>query len=181
MNNFGKNTMLNFDDAFEIVMSSARRLGAERVGIENALNRILAEDVISDIDLPPFNKSAMDGFACRRVDLTNKLTVIETIAAGLPPKKTIGQNQCAKIMTGAVVPAGADCVIMVEYTEKVGRNKNRFTADETDDNICLKGEDVKKEMLFFGQVAKLLLNTLQCWQLWAVLNSWYRCSRRLVS
>ena len=144
MNNFGKNTMLNFDDAFEIVMSSARRLGAERVGIENALNRILAEDVISDIDLPPFNKSAMDGFACRRVDLANKLTVIETIAAGLPPKKTIGQNQCAKIMTGAVVPAGADCVIMVEYTEKVGRNKNRFTADETDDNICLKGEDVKK-------------------------------------
>jgi len=81
--------MLSFDDAFEIVMSSAPRLGAERVGIENALNRILAEDVISDIDLPPFNKSAMDGFACRRADLANEHTVIETIPAGYMARKQV--------------------------------------------------------------------------------------------
>jgi len=157
--------MIAFDDAFEIMMGSARRLGTERVGIDHALNRVLAEDVVSDIDMPPFNKSAMDGFACRRADLANELTIIETIPAGLVPKKVIGQNQCAKIMTGAVVPEGADCVIMVEYTKSVAENKIRFTpleipesereqkaknsltgftSSSTDDNICLKGEDIKK-------------------------------------
>jgi len=136
--------MIAFDDAFEIMMGSARRLGTERVGIERALNRVLAEDVVSDIDMPPFNKSAMDGFACRRADLANELTIIETIPAGLVPKKMIGQNQCAKIMTGAVVPGGADCVIMVEYTKSVAENKIRFASSSTEDNICLKGEDIKK-------------------------------------
>lgn len=136
--------MIAFDDAFEIMMGPVRRLGTERVGIERALNRVLAEDAASDIDMPPFNKSAMDGFACRRADLANELTIIETIPAGLVPKKAIGPNQCAKIMTGAVVPEGADCVIMVEYTESTGDNKIRFTSKDTEDNICLKGEDIKK-------------------------------------
>jgi len=136
--------MIAFDDAFEIMMGPARRLGTERVGIERALNRVLAENVASDIDMPPFNKSAMDGFACRRADLANELTIIETIPAGLVPKKVIVQNQCAKIMTGAVVPEGADCVIMVEYTKSVGENRIRFTGSSTEENICLKGEDIKK-------------------------------------
>ncbi len=144
MKNFRKNTMIAFDDAFEIMMGSARRLGMERAGIERASNRVLAETIVSDIDVPPFNKSAMDGYACRRADLANELTIIETIPAGLPPKKAIGRNQCAKIMTGAVVPEGADCVIMVEYTKSVGENRIRFTGSSTEDNICLKGEDIKK-------------------------------------
>jgi molybdopterin molybdotransferase len=144
MKNFGKSAVIKFDDAFEIVMSSARQLGTERVSIESALNRILAEDIISDIDVPPFKKSAMDGFACRRVDLGNELTVIETIPAGMLPKRTIGQNQCAKIMTGAVVPEGADCVIMIEYTESLADKKIRFTGSGTQDNICFKGEDIRK-------------------------------------
>ena len=144
MKNSVKNTVLNFDDAFEIVMSSARRLGTERVGIDRALNRILAEDVISDIDIPPFNKSAMDGFACRRADLANELSIIETIPAGYAPGKSIGTNQCAKIMTGAVVPEGADCVIMVEYTENTAENRIRFTGSTTNNNICLRAEDTKK-------------------------------------
>lgn len=138
--------MIKFDEAFEIVMSSSRRLGTERLGIEDSgiLNRILAEDIISDIDMPAFNKSAMDGFACRRADLLNTLTIIETIPAGVMPKNTIAKNQCAKIMTGAVVPEGADCVIMVEDTEDAGKNKTRFKGKTTRDNICLKGEDVRK-------------------------------------
>ena len=144
MKNLRKSTILKFDDAFEIVMDSARQLGTERVDIERALNRVLAETIASDIDIPPFNKSAMDGFACRRADLANELTIIETVPAGLLPKKTIGQNQCAKIMTGAVVPEGADCVIMVEYTEPTSDNKIRFISAKTSDNICLKGEDTEK-------------------------------------
>jgi len=138
--------ILKFDDAFEIVMSSisGRPLGTERVDIERALNRVLAEDVVADRDIPPFNKSAMDGFACRRADLANELTIIEIVPAGLLPKKTIGPKKCAKIMTGAVVPEGADCVIMVEYTEKTADDRVRFIGSNTADNICLKGEDIKK-------------------------------------
>jgi len=168
MKNSVKNTVLNFDDAFEIVMSSARRLGTERIGIGRALNRILAEDVISDIDVPPFNKSAMDGFACRRADLANELSIIETIPAGYTPRKSIGPNQCAKIMTGAVVPEGADCVIMVEYTETVAKNRIRFTGSTTDNNICLRAEDTKKGdvILRAGQIIKAqhiaMLATVGC-------------------
>jgi molybdopterin molybdotransferase len=146
MKNSEKSITFKFDEALEVVMNSisGKPLGTERVDIDSALNRVLTEDVASDMDLPPFNKSAMDGYACRRADLANELTVIETIPAGLLPKKAIGRNQCSKIMTGAVVPEGADCVIMVEYTEPTSDNKIRFTGEQTYDNICLKGEDIKK-------------------------------------
>jgi len=135
--------MLSLEKAFEIVLNSVRPLGTERVDLAQAVNRVLADDVKSDIDMPPFNKAAMDGFACRREDLTSKLTIIETIPAGVPPKKAIGPNQCAKIMTGATVPQGADCVIMVEFTENPTENTVRFTGKATAGNICVKAEDIK--------------------------------------
>lgn len=166
--------MLKFDDAFEIVMDSARQLGTERVGIERSLNRVLAEDIASDRDLPPFNKSAMDGFACRRAELGNELTIIETIPAGYTPTKTVGKNECSKIMTGAVVPEGADCVIMVEYTEKTSDNKIRFIGAETADNICLKGEDIKKGEVVVRSGIRILAQHI------AVLAS-LGCTKPLVS
>ena len=165
--------MLPFQEALEIVLNSARPLGAERILLADATGRVLAEDVASDMDMPPFNKSAMDGYACRRSDLANELTVIETIPAGHMPAKSVGPNQCSKIMTGGVVPEGADCVIMKEYvetrssildprykhkTKDDGRltsdehresgienpaSRIRFVGEETRDNICLKGEDIK--------------------------------------
>ncbi len=135
--------MISFDQAFEIVMNSARQGGTERIGLEQSLYRILAEHVKSDMDMPPFNKSAMDGYACRREDLGNQLAIIETIPAGYTPKKSIGPNQCSKIMTGAMVPEGGDCVIMVEFTENPTDQTMRFTGQKTTDNICLKGEDVR--------------------------------------
>ncbi len=135
--------MLPFEEALRTVLDSAHRLGSERVDIARVVNRILAEDVKSDIDMPPFNKSAMDGYACRREDLTNELTIIETIQAGVPPQRAIEPSQCAKIMTGAEVPQGADCVIMVEFTENPTANTIRFVGEYTTDNICLKGEDIK--------------------------------------
>ncbi|MFQ6034419.1 MAG: gephyrin-like molybdotransferase Glp [Sedimentisphaerales bacterium] len=135
--------MLLFDKALRIVLKSARFTGTERVDIAHAVNRILAEDVKSDIDMPPFNKAAMDGYACRREDLAKELTVIETIPAGVSPKRTIGANQCAKIMTGSVVPVGANCVIMKEYAETRTKNTVSFVGEKTADNICPKGEDIK--------------------------------------
>ena len=134
--------MITFDDAFIKVVGSACELGNETVELSNALNRVLSENAFSDSDMPPFNKSAMDGFACRRKDLQNDLTVIETIPAGVVPQKNICENECSRIMTGAVVPKGADCVIMFEFTEE----KNdivKFTSEKTSDNFCRKAEDIK--------------------------------------
>jgi molybdopterin molybdotransferase len=135
--------MLPFDKALKIVLDSACRLGNERVDITQATNRILAEDVKSDIDLPPSDRAVMDGFACRRQDLANTLTIIETIPAGVWPQKEIGPNQCSKIMTGAPVPKGADCVIMVEFTENLSDHSIRFTGEKTQDHIRRKGEDIR--------------------------------------
>ena len=146
--------MKSFAEAYDIVMNSARQLATERVAIDRALHRVLAEDVASDIDMPPFNKSLMDGFACRRADLTDELTVVETIPAGVMPKKALGKNQCAKIMTGAVVPKGADCVIMIEHTEALAHNRIRWHGLPARENtakmavplcnIAARGQDIKK-------------------------------------
>jgi molybdopterin molybdotransferase len=136
-------TLLPFDKALEIVLGCVRQIGSERVDIARAVNRILAEDVESDIDMPAFDKSTRDGFACRRADLANELTIVESIRAGYVPKKTLGANQCSKIMTGSVVPPGADCVIMKEYVEMPVENTVRFVGKDTADNICKKAEDIK--------------------------------------
>jgi molybdopterin molybdotransferase len=135
--------MIQFEKALETVLDSVRQLDAERVELADALGRILAEDVKSDLDIPPFNKSAMDGYACSRRDLGEELKVIETIPAGAVPTKSIAPGECAKIMTGGMVPEGADCVVMVEYTESPAQGRIRFSGDRTKDNICQRGEDIK--------------------------------------
>jgi len=135
--------MLPFDEALRIVLDSAHKLGSERVDIAQAANRILAGDVESDMDMPPCDRAVFDGYACRREDLANELKIIEIIRAGMPPKKTIGPNECAKIMTGASVPSGADCVFMVELSENPTDGTVRFTGENTDDNIRPQGRDIK--------------------------------------
>ncbi len=135
--------MITFEQALTTVLDGVAPLDGERVHVIEAVGRVLAEDVLSDIDMPPFNKSAMDGYACRRADLDRELTVVEVIKAGFPPEHTIKTGQCAKIMTGAMVPEGADCVVMVEHTETPTENTMRFTGGKTQDNICPRGEDMK--------------------------------------
>jgi molybdopterin molybdotransferase len=115
--------MIELKEALQIVLDAAQPLGAERVELRDALGRILAEDVAADMDMPPFDKATMDGYACRRADLGHPLTVIETIPAGRVPARAVGPNQCAKIMTGAAVPQEADCVVMIEQTEQVASDR----------------------------------------------------------
>jgi molybdopterin molybdotransferase len=137
--------MIFFEEAIDIVMQSAFPLSAERINFLDSAGRILAEDILSDTDMPPFDKSAVDGYACRLQDITNELRVKEFIAAGTFPKKKITENYCSKIMTGAPVPEGADGVLMVEDTQKTGEKTIRFTGVKTAHNICYRAEDVKKE------------------------------------
>jgi molybdopterin molybdotransferase len=147
--------MIELKEALQIVLEAARPLASERVDVGDALNRILAEDVAADTDMPPFDKATVDGYACRREDLANALTVLETIPAGTVPVKAIGPNQCAKIMTGAVVPQGADCVVMIEQTQPAGLDSIRFTGEQTRDNICRRAEDVRRGQIVLQKRSRI--------------------------
>lgn len=136
--------MVKFEEAQEIIKNKCSHNNTTRyIGYRDSLHFVLAEDLRSDVNMPPFNKSAMDGYACRKADLNNELEVIEIIPAGKTPEEMVNKNQCSKIMTGAMVPKGADCVIMVEHTKVTAKNKIRFTAGSTKDNYVPKGEDVQ--------------------------------------
>ncbi|MCK5170150.1 MAG: molybdopterin molybdotransferase MoeA, partial [Bacteroidales bacterium] len=135
--------MIRIEEAYKIVLQNAYQLETEKVIFTNSLGRILAEDVKSDIEMPPFDKSAVDGYACRREDLKNRLEIIEVIPAGKIPEKVIGKNQCANIMTGAPIPEGADCVVQVELTEEVDSKFVIINEIPNKGNISYQGEDVK--------------------------------------
>lgn len=143
--------MISFDKALSIVMAAEKRVEKETVPFTRSLGRVLASDVSSDIDMPSFDRSSMDGFAARKADMNVDLEVIETIPAGKSPLKEIGSGQCSRIMTGAMVPAGADCVIMVEDTETLSTGLIRITNPLIKDNISYKGEDVKKGAVVLRQ------------------------------
>ena len=135
--------MISFEEAYKTVIDSAFKTGTEKIHFPDSLNRILAEDIKSDMDMPPFNRAAVDGYACRKGDLKNDLEIIEVIAAGKAPVKIAGDRQCFKIMTGAIVPDGCDIVFMVEDSEIVSSGKVRFTGKDSKVNISFRGEDIK--------------------------------------
>jgi molybdopterin molybdotransferase len=135
--------MILLEQALEIVLNEAVVTGMERVEMREALGRVVAQDILSDIDMPPFDKSAVDGYACRSEDLKKEMSVIETIPAGFVPASAVDPGTCSKIMTGAMMPKGADCVIMVEETEESAAGAVRFTGKKTVSNICYQGEDIR--------------------------------------
>ena len=136
------------DEALAIVLENTPRLDAVEAPLVEAVGARLAEPVASDIDLPPFDKSAMDGYAVRAADVASppaELEIIEELPAGVAPTKEVGPGQCTKIMTGAPVPAGADMVVIVEDTETAGEERVRILqADPKSRNICACGEDIRK-------------------------------------
>ena len=138
--------MITFEEAYKTVMEAVFHTGKEQVKISEALGRALAAPVRSDMDMPPWDKSAVDGYACRHEDLGSELTVIETIAAGVLPEKEVTRGTCSRIMTGAAVPDGADCVFMLEEAEEKEGGHVRFTGRAGNTNIAKAAED-----LFNGQ------------------------------
>ena len=136
--------MILFEDALEIIKEVAQSLPGEMVTLDTSAGRILFEDVYSDMHMPPFDKSAVDGYACRRADLDKELRVLETIPAGKVPGKTIGEGECSKLMTGGMLPQGADCVIMVEDVEITGEDRIRFSGIKTALNYCKMAEDIRR-------------------------------------
>lgn len=129
------------------VIETMKQLGTETVHLTQALGRVLAEEVMANRDQPPYDVSAMDGFALRSADVEHApvvLEVIEDIKAGDMPQKTVQAGQCARIMTGAPVPPGADAVIRVEDTEAVSDTQVRIkVAVKPRNDIRDRGESMR--------------------------------------
>src|SRR5919205_106379 len=114
--------MIPVNEAVRIVVEKAEPLAAERVALDEALGRVLAEDVFADTDLPPFDRAQMDGYAVRSADLAEtpaRLRVVGEAAAGAGWRGTLGAGEAVRIMTGAPLPEGADSVQQVELTREL--------------------------------------------------------------
>lgn len=123
--------MISISAAFELIDQHAAALPAQRRAALDAIDCLLAEDVASDIDSPPYDKAMMDGYAVVAADLADgvaELEVIEEITAGNVPTKKVERAQAARIMTGAPIPPGADAVVMIEQTQKIGDSHVRIEA-----------------------------------------------------
>ena len=144
--------LTQLEEARRIVLESTPTLGLEKISILDALGRVLGEDIVAERDNPPWDNSAMDGFAVRWDDIkqehaiqrTVTLTVIEDVAAGKMPSKSVGAGQAIRIMTGAPLPKGADTVLKVEDTEHTADSVRVFKPEQPGANIRPQGEDVKK-------------------------------------
>jgi len=148
--------MISVEAALEIILSEIKPLGMERVNILSTMGRVLGEDIVADTDNPPWDNSAMDGYAVRAVDTKDAskdqpvtLQIIEDLPAGYVAKKSVKRGQTIRIMTGAPMPKGADAVIMVEETERQeARGKRQevkvFKEAKVGDNVRKAGEDFKK-------------------------------------
>jgi molybdopterin molybdotransferase len=147
--------MIGFEEAYKLIQSFAKTGQKENVNLDEVCGRILAADVRSDADMPPFDRSAMDGYACRNQDLDKKLEVIEEIPAGTSPEKQIREGLCAKIMTGAEIPSGADCVVKVEDTVLLHDNWVEFSVTGNVNNIRRKGEDLSRGDVLIAKGTKL--------------------------
>lgn len=135
--------MIPREEAEQILQDVPVKPTTEEVSLEECRGRVLAEDIISPLDLPPFDKSAMDGYALRSSDRAEKYRIVEVIAAGSRPRRALQPGECAKIMTGGMLPPGADWVIKKEVTREedgwliiVGEDKGP--------NVCYRGEDIRR-------------------------------------
>ncbi len=134
------------DDQFKPVF-----LGEEEAVLLEAYNRVLNEDVFSTLDIPPFNRSTVDGYAVKAQDTFGAdenqpatLRVVGAVGVGEFPNVALGRGEAVEIVTGAVIPQGADAVVMVEDTEREDAELQVFSAVTVNENVMKKGSDIKK-------------------------------------
>lgn len=148
MRGFARYTRLN--DALEIVLSRIKKVGLEEVTFAGARGRPLAEDVVSKVDVPPFDRAAVDGYAVRASDTFGateddpvELRIVGSVEIGTCPKVQVDELEAVKIMTGAPMPEGANAVLMVEHTRAAGENLKVLKPLTPGRNVSARGEDVK--------------------------------------
>jgi molybdopterin molybdotransferase len=150
--------LLPYDEALAALLDRVTwTLPAETTPVMEALGRVLRENIDSTLDVPPFDRSAMDGYAVRAADTRGacpaapvRLKVVDDLPAGKAPSRRIGKGQAARIMTGAPLPPGADAVVMVEHTTWDEGTVAVACAADPGDNLGRRGEDVEKGARVFA-------------------------------
>jgi molybdopterin molybdotransferase len=142
--------MISVEEAIQRILTQIPRLGKERLPILCALGRVLGEEIVARRDIPPWDNSAMDGYAVRWEDIKTAsrpnpghLMVLADLPAGRVFHGKVGAGEAVRIMTGAPLPQGTDTVVQVEETEKTGAQVKILAAPEKGKNIRRAGEDVK--------------------------------------
>jgi len=140
------------EKALKEILNAVRPIErTERISLERAVGRVLASDIKADMDVPPFDRSAMDGYAVKAEETFEasqfnpvKLKVIDILHAGESSDKPIKKGECIRIATGCPIPPGADAVVMMEFTEEKNGIAYIFKPVHPGANIARKGEDIKK-------------------------------------
>ena len=154
---------MTFDHAKKLLFDTLnpQPLGIEKIPLIKSYNRILSENIITKLDIPPFNRSTVDGYAVKADDTYESdekkptaLKIIGTISVGESPKIQIRKNKTVETVTGAPIPEGANAVVMVENTQKQGDTLLIYRAVTPDENVMKKGADLKKgdTVLIAGQL-----------------------------
>ena len=141
--------MLTVSEALQKVLTNTHRTPVVRVPLQDSPDLVLAEDIASDVDSPPHDKAMVDGYAVVAADLASgaaELSILEEVTTGAVPTKAVSSGQCTRIMTGAPLPAGADAVAMVEYTEVFdnGARVRIVGSLKPRQNIMPRGESLQK-------------------------------------
>ncbi len=144
------------------------QLGIEEVHILECADRILAEDIISDIDVPEFNRSTVDGYAIKSQDsngasetIPSLLNIVGKVEVGQVPNKSIKFGEAMYIPTGGMIPEGADGVVMIEHTEKLDEeNLMIYKSISPHENVIYKGDDIKKGEIIVGRGRRLTPETI---------------------
>ena len=144
--------MISITKAKEIITQKIDAVGSESITINNAVNRILAEEVVADMDMPPFDRSQMDGFAVKTADVEKApatLNIVGESVAGKGWHKEMGVGEAVRIMTGAAVPKGADSVQKVELTKENNDSITILEPSKLGQNIVRRAEEIKRGEVIF--------------------------------
>lgn len=146
-------SLLTFDEAQQVIQQhlKPKPLGVEEIPLLEACNRVLAEDVTATLNIPPFNRSTVDGYVVRAEDTFGaeeskpiRLKFCGIVNVGEPPKIKVACGTAAEIVTGAPIPEGADAVVMVEHTVRKGDEVYVYNAVAKDENVMKAGADIQK-------------------------------------
>ncbi len=150
--------MLSVKEARQQMLNTIPVLPTEKREILSSAGYVLAEGLLAEENIPPFDNSAMDGYAVRAADVQHAsetepaiLTIVETIAAGYAPTKQVATGQASRIMTGAMMPEGADAVVMQEVTQRDGNNVKIFEGIDKTGNVRFTGESVADGQQVMGK------------------------------
>jgi molybdenum cofactor synthesis domain-containing protein len=154
---------MTFDEAQKAIEAQFKpaALGEEEAVLLEAYNRVLSEDVVSTLDIPPFNRSTVDGYAVKAEDTFGAdenqpvtLKVCGVVSVGEQPQVKVEKGEAVEIVTGAPIPEGADAVVMVEDTEREDSELRVFSPVTLNENVMKRGSDIKKgeAVLKKGQV-----------------------------